>query len=201
MRVQHLNHSTYQHEYHIVWATKYRRQFLQEYVKPELQKSLHETIKKYPTLYLITANTDKDHVHLQIEIPPNIAVSDAVSKLKAHASLHLRQRFKFIREMYLEKDGIWSVGYFSSAIGLNERQIRQYITWQSEQEKPQTIRMFFPNKMIVGLSFANQGNPGRRDAEPGEEVIVVLKKLSVGVIPFTESSDVTRVGLPCSGRP
>ena len=146
MRVQHLNHSTYQHEYHIVWGTKYRREFLQDYVKPELLTSLHETMEKYPTLHIITANTDKDHVHLQIEIPPNIAVSDAVSKLKANSSLLLRKRFKFIQDMYLEKDGIWSVGYFTSTVGLNEHQIRKYITWQSQKEKPQTIRLFLPRK-------------------------------------------------------
>src|SRR3989344_3393912 len=107
MRVQHLNHSTYQHEYHIVWTTKGRRNILQSYVKPELFASFRETIKKYPTLHLVAMNTDQDHVHLQMEIPPNIAVSDAVGKLKANASLHLRRKFKFIRDIYLEKDGIW----------------------------------------------------------------------------------------------
>lgn len=144
MEIKHLNHSTYQHQYHIVWTTRYRRQFLQDYVKPELLFSFRETIKKYPTLHLITANTDKDHVHIQIEIPPNIAVSDAVSRLKANASLHLRKRFKFIREIYLEKDGIWSVGYFSSTVGLNEQQIQKYISWQNKREKVQTIRLFLP---------------------------------------------------------
>ena len=68
-------------------------------------------------------NTDRDHVHLQIEIPPNIPISDVVRVLKAHSSLVLKKRFKFIREMYLEKDGIWSVGYFSSTIGLDEEEI------------------------------------------------------------------------------
>jgi len=79
-------------------------------------------------------NTDEDHVHLQIEIPPNIAVSDAVGKLKAASSRHLRTKFKFIREIYLEKDGIWSVGYFSSTVGLNESQVKRYIQWQSRKD-------------------------------------------------------------------
>ena len=113
-------------------------------MKPELLFSFRETIKKYPTLNLISANTDKDHVHIQIEIPPNIAVSDVVGRLKAYASRHLRQRFKFIREIYLEKDGIWSVGYFSSTVGLNEHHIQRYIAWQSKRERVQTIRLFLP---------------------------------------------------------
>jgi putative transposase len=142
MRIQHLNHSTYQHNYHIVWATRGRRNILQDYVKPELLFSFRETIKKYPTLSLVVMNIDQDHVHIQIEIPPNITVSDAVSRLKANASLHLRKKFNFIKQIYLEKDGIWSVGYFSSTVGLNEERIQKYITWQSKREKAQTIKLF-----------------------------------------------------------
>lgn len=142
MRIQHLNHSTYQHQYHIVWGTRGRRKVLQSYVLPELKKSLHETCKKYPTLWIEMVNTDQDHVHLQIEIPPNINVSDAVGKLKANSSGHLRRKFKFIREIYLEKDGIWSVGYFSSTVGLNEAQIKKYIAWQGKHDKPRTLKLF-----------------------------------------------------------
>lgn len=87
-------------------------------------------------------NTDQDHVHIQIEIPSNIAVSDAVSKFKANSSRHLKSKFKFIREIYLEKDGIWSVGYFSSTIGLNEDIIKKYIEWQGKKDKPQRLRLF-----------------------------------------------------------
>lgn len=142
MRIQHLNHSTYQHQYHVVWGTKWRRKILQPYVKPVLLESLYATAKKYPTLWIVNVNTDQDHVHIQIEIPPNIAVSDAVQKLKARSSLHLSKTFKFIRDIYLETDGIWSVGYFSSTIGLNEEQIKRYIDWQGIKEKPQTINLF-----------------------------------------------------------
>ena len=142
MRIQNLNHSTYQHQYHIVWGTKYRRKFLKEYVLKELKKILFATVKKYPTLWIEALNTDEDHVHLQIEIPPNIAVSDAVGKLKAASSRHLRSKFKFVREIYLEKDGIWSVGYFSSTVGLNEQNVKRYIEWQSKKELPQKARLF-----------------------------------------------------------
>ncbi len=143
MRIQHLNHSTYQHQYHIVWGTKGRRKYLKPYVKAELLHSLFETVKKYPTLYIHTVNTDQDHVHIQIEVPPNIAVSDAVQALKARSSVHLKRTFKFIREMYLDKDGIWSVGYFSSTVGLDEERIKHYIEWQGKKDEPQTISNLF----------------------------------------------------------
>ncbi len=128
--------------YHIVWGTKGRRKILQEYVKPVLIRSLYNVVKKYPTLYIHAVNTDKDHVHLQIEIPPNISVSDAVQKLKSRSSMDLQKTFKFIKDMYLDKDGIWGVGYFSSTVGLNEAHIRKYIEWQGKKEVPQTMSLF-----------------------------------------------------------
>lgn len=142
MRTQSLNHSTYELQYHIVWGTKYRRKWLKEYVKQELITSLYATVEKYPTLHIFAVNTDQDHVHLQIEIPPNITIADAVRVLKADSSQLLRKRFKFIRRMYLEKDGIWSVGYFVSSLGLNEDRVRKYIEWQGKKELPQTTSLF-----------------------------------------------------------
>jgi len=133
MRIRTLNHSAYQHQYHIVWGTKYRKKWLKEYVKPAVLASFNKTLKKYPNLFIEALNTDQDHIHIQIEIPPNIYVSSAVKMLKQRSSLDLKKQFKFIDKMYLE-DSIWSVGYFSSTIGLNEKQIHKYIEWQGKQE-------------------------------------------------------------------
>jgi len=135
MRIQSLNHSTYQHQYHIVWGTRYRRKYLKEYVKSELLESFYETVKKYPTLYIHAVNVDQDHVHIQIEISPDISVAAVVQKLKGCSSMHLKRKFRFIKNIYLD-GSIWSVGYFSSTIGLNEQQIKKYIEHQGKQDFP-----------------------------------------------------------------
>ena len=146
MRVRSLNHSAYQLQYHIVWGTKYRRKYIIPAVKNEFLKSIYDTVKKYPTLHIFSANTDRDHIHIQLEAPPSVTIASVVQKLKANSSFYLRKRFKFIREMYLDKEGIWSVGYFVSSIGLNESQIRRYIEWQGKREVPQTIRAIQASK-------------------------------------------------------
>jgi putative transposase len=148
MRIRKLNHSTYQHQYHIVWGTKYCRKILKPYVLIELKKILYGTVKKYPTLWIESLNVDEYHVHIQIEIAPNTTVADAVSKLKSASSRYLRTKFKFIREIYLEKDGIWSIGYFSSTIGVNEETIRKYIAWQGKDDMPKTPRLFTPRILM-----------------------------------------------------
>ena len=99
-------------------------------------------MKKYPTLQLVAINTDNDHIHIQIEIAPDISVAAAVQQLKSMSSAHLKKKFKFIRTMYLD-GGIWSVGYFSSTIGLNEEQIKKYISWQGQKDLPQEADLGF----------------------------------------------------------
>lgn len=142
MRTRSLAHSVYQHQYHLVWGTKYRRKYLTRYVKEEFLTLLYTLVGKYPTLYIQAVNTGSDHVHLQIEIPPDISVSRVVQRIKAHTSLHLKKKFKFIRKTYLD-NSIWSVGYFSSTIGLNETQVKFYIAHQAKQNKPRQFRFVF----------------------------------------------------------
>jgi putative transposase len=125
-----------------VWGTKYRRKYLKEYVQKEFEHLLYEVIKtNYPTLYIEAINTDEDHVHLQIEIPPDMCVSDVVKRLKWHASVHLKKKFKFIQKMYID-GSIWGVGYYSSTVGVNEETIKKYIEYQGKQELPKTISLF-----------------------------------------------------------
>ena len=142
MRIRSLNHSKYQIEYHIVWGTRYRRKYIKEYTKQELRKYLYRATKKYPTLYIHSFNTNEDHVHLQIEIPPNLSIAAVVQRLKAESSAELKKKFKFIRDMYLD-GSIWSVGYFVSTVGLNEAMIKRYIANQGRADRGTTMRFGF----------------------------------------------------------
>ena len=110
-------------------------------MKQAFIESLYEVVKEqYPTLHIHAVNVDNDHVHFQIEIPPNIRVSKAVQVLKVNSSKKLRRQFKFIDKMYLEP-GIWSVGYFSSTIGINEQTIKKYIEEQGRKDYPSQSKL------------------------------------------------------------
>jgi putative transposase len=99
-------------------------------------------VKRYPTLYIYSLNTDEDHIHLQIEIPPNLTIAAVVQKLKIESSIRIKQRFKFVREIYID-GSIRSVGYFVSTIGLDEERIKRYIAYQGKKDLPQTLRLRF----------------------------------------------------------
>ena len=134
MRIRRLNHCVYQVMYHIVWGTKYRRKVLKEYTKKDLIQSVKKVQRKYPTWYVHELNIDEDHIHVVIEIPPKDSISKVVQEIKVQSSKDLRRRYKYMDRIYKEV-GIWEVGYYVSTVGLNEKQIRQYVQKQGDESK------------------------------------------------------------------
>ena len=142
MRIRRLNHSVYQTEYHIVWGTKYRRKLLKQYVKSELIKSLYLIQRKHPAWFFHEINTDHDHVHILLELPPTDNITASIQEIKATTSSYLKKKFKFISQIYSD-GGMWSVGYFVSTVGLNESLIAKYIQKQGEWESGEDITTEF----------------------------------------------------------
>jgi putative transposase len=117
-----------------VFGTKYRRRWIKDYVKVEIIKNFYKTQKRHPAWYFHNINTDEDHLHMMMEIPPSYSVAAVVKELKSCSSGYLRKRFKFIDKIYPDS-GIWSVGYFVSTVGINEKVIRKYIENQDRAER------------------------------------------------------------------
>ena len=95
---------------------------------------MYNVQKRYPDWYFSKINTGDDHVHILMEIPPKYSIAEVVQKLKSYTCVYLRNRFKFIDNMYDGKGGIWSAGYFVSTVGLNEENIRKYIGIQNNYD-------------------------------------------------------------------
>src|SRR3989338_5553155 len=142
MRTRALNHSVYKIQYHLVWGTRYRRKYIKPYVKREILHCFKTIQKEYPTLRIETTNAGDDHVHIQMEIPPSITVAAVVQKLKGRTSIHLKKKFKFIRDMYLD-GSIWIVGYYVSTVGADEKMIKHYIEYQGRKDHGETLRLGF----------------------------------------------------------
>lgn len=76
----------------------------------------------------------EDHVHMLLQLPPKIAVSEAVGYLKGGSSRILRKEFSELEE-FLWGDSFWQDGYFAETVGrANESVIRNYIKTQRERE-------------------------------------------------------------------
>ena len=90
--------------------------------------------KIFPDVAILEANTDQDHVHLLISIPPKYAVSEVVGRLKGGSARAMRRKFTFLNDVYYGADGMWSDGYFVSTVGVNESIIKRYIEQQGLED-------------------------------------------------------------------
>jgi len=78
-------HSVYLMTYHIVFVTKYRKPILSEEIG-DFIKDLCTRICQDHDGELLSAETDKDHIHLLISMPPQERPSDLIRVLKTQTS-------------------------------------------------------------------------------------------------------------------
>ena len=106
------SHSIFHHRYHIVWAPKYRFKVLHGAVR--LRN--HQAGLAEMDVTIISGVLSADHVHMFVEIPPKIAVSDFVRRVKGRSSRKIQQEFEHIRKRYWGQR-FWARGYFSTTSG------------------------------------------------------------------------------------
>ena len=135
-------HSVYYIRYHLVIATKYRRKILKDGFGEYLKKLMLGIGRQLPEIEIIEVNTDKDHVHMLLSIPPKFSISDVVKEVKAKTGLRMRRKFPFLDKVYWGKGGIWSRGYFVSTVGVSESTIRKYIEMQGKEDSGQALLEF-----------------------------------------------------------
>ena len=138
MEIHRQGHSVYYARYHLVISTKYRRKVLEHGMQDYLKRIVHDITHYHPDVKVLEANTDRDHMHLLLSIPPRYAVSDVVRLLKSNTGRAMRLRFPWLgKRVYYGTDGIWSDGYFVSTIGIDEVTIRKYIENQGKEDSGQ----------------------------------------------------------------
>jgi len=75
-----------------------------------------------------------DHIHIVVQIPPEISVAEAVQIFKGGTSRVLRKEFAEIEE-FLWGDSFWADGYFAETVGqVNEEVVKKYI--RDQQKNP-----------------------------------------------------------------
>ena len=137
MKLRKQNHCVYYCEYHLVFATKYRRKIFNEGVFSYIVERMKEIKDHYPEIDILEINHDQDHVHLLISIPPKMSVGQVVRIIKSNTSRRLKEKFPFLKDVYWGTDGIWSDGYFVSTVGINEEIIQKYIQHQGQEDSGQ----------------------------------------------------------------
>jgi len=126
-----LSHTKWECQYHIVFIPKYRRKVMYGQVRKDVREILR-TLCEYKKVEIIEGAVCADHVHLLVQIPPKMAVSEFMGYLKGKSALMIYDRHPELGNKF-ERD-FWARGYYVSTIGnVNEETIRNYIKNQQEE--------------------------------------------------------------------
>ena len=125
------SHTVFHHRYHIVWITKYRYDVLRGKMRERIRDIIRQVCDELG-VSIVKGVLSTDHVHMFVEIPPRLAVSDFVRKVKGRSSHKIQREFPELRKRYWGQR-FWGRGYFSTTSGvITDDVILQYI----ESHKP-----------------------------------------------------------------
>ena len=111
---------------HLVWVTKYRYPVLTGEVQQRC-RALIIQICDSEDVKILKGVVSKDHVHMHIEYPPRLAMSDLVKRLKGRTSRILQLEFTHLRKRYWGKH-FWAIGYGAWSTGnITEELVQQYL--------------------------------------------------------------------------
>ena len=136
MDIQSIAHTRWECQYHIVFIPKYRQKRLYGEIREDV-KEIIKTLCKYKKVEIVSGAVCVDHIHMQVNIPPKLSVSEFMSYLKCKSALmiydkHPEQRSKWDK-------GFWARGYYVATIGnITDEIIKEYIIAQIEADQKET---------------------------------------------------------------
>jgi putative transposase len=85
---------------------------------------------------MVSAETDEDHIHLLVSMPPDVAPSRLVATLKTQLSKEVRAEYTEHVRKYLRGDApFWSNSYFIATTGTTVMEkVKEYIEKQKTEE-------------------------------------------------------------------
>ena len=129
----HLNHSTWECKYHVVFTPKYRKKVLFGKIKQHLGKVFHDLASR-KGCRIEEGHLMADHVHMLISIPPKYSVAEIIGYLKGKSSIWVAQNVERKMRNFLGHK-FWARGYYVTTVGRDEEVIRLYIKNQELADK------------------------------------------------------------------
>jgi len=118
--------TTHRLMYHLVWIPKYRKRILKGKVAERIKELLYECadLQRWKIEEL---SIQPDHIHMLIQMRPEVSVSRMVQLFKGMTSKVIREEFPELKE-FLWGKSFWADGYFAETSGqVSEAYIREYI--------------------------------------------------------------------------
>jgi putative transposase len=121
---------------HLVFVTKYRRKIFK---KEHIQKleSIFKSICDTRGCIIVEFNGEDDHVHLIVDYPPKLSISNLVANLKSTSSKLMWLEFEsYLKTIYWKEKVLWTGSYFAASCGgVTIEKLKQYV---QRQDSPTT---------------------------------------------------------------
>lgn len=123
-------HTKHRLKYHLVWIPKYRKRVLKGKIASRIESLMYECASMHGW-YIEEMSINMDHVHILIQITPEVSVSKAVQYFKGGSSRIIRKEYPEMEE-FLWGDSFWADGYFAETVGVaQEEVVKRYIREQA----------------------------------------------------------------------
>ena len=120
---------------HIVWVTKYRYHVLKGDVQVRCRDLLVQ-ICNSENVKILKGVVSKDHVHMHIEYPPSLSISNLVKRLKGRTSIMLQKEFPELGKKYWGRH-FWAIGFGAWSTGnITDEMVQEYL--EHHKDKPNT---------------------------------------------------------------
>ena len=132
MVVKRTSHAVYDVQYHLVWATKYRKKVFSDALARYVKEVFYQIAAHYEW-EILEAGVDHDHVHILVSAPPRWAPYDITKKIKSWSAREMFKRFPSLRKSYWGGE-FWKDGYFIKTVGdkATTEKIKKYIIMQDQ---------------------------------------------------------------------
>jgi len=140
MKYRYGSHTVYNIEYHFVWVTKYRYLVLKGDVALRLRELVRQTCEAFE-IKILDGVVSKDHVHILVSAPPNIAPSEIMRRIKGRSARKLFEEFPMLKKRYWGQH-FWARGYFCVTVGqMTEEMIKSYLEHHFEPNPADNFKM------------------------------------------------------------
>ena len=120
------SHTVYNIEYHFVWVTKYRYSVLNGDISLRVRDLVRQSCEAFE-IKILSGVVSKDHVHIVVSAPPNMAPSEIMRRIKGRTARKLFEEFPLLKKRYWGKH-FWARGYFCVTVGqMTEEMIKNYL--------------------------------------------------------------------------
>ena len=107
------NNIVYSCRYHVVFCPKYRRPVLVDGVDERFRQIARQVADEL-SFEIIEMEVMPYHVHMLLEVDPQLGIHRAVKRLKGRTSHDLREEFPWLRKRL---PSLWTSSYFVSTVG------------------------------------------------------------------------------------